>query len=185
MHTLHLGEIRPGGEGVGVGGSRDLLDGGEQCRVLVAGRGRVTRHTGEVGEIRPGGEGVGVRGSEDLLEVGSSAVYWSRAAAGSPASPVKRARFAFASSEHVRKRRAEAAQRRERPLALVDRAARQATIANARFPSGAVVSSPTVLTSSGQLLENSSKTAGRPALARTAPRRQALCRLGEAGTRRM
>ena len=33
----------------------------------------------------------------------------------------------------------------------------QATIANARFPSGAVVSSPTVLTSSGQLLENSSK----------------------------
>lgn len=32
-------EIRPGGEGVGVPGSQDLLDGGEQCGVLVAGRG--------------------------------------------------------------------------------------------------------------------------------------------------
>ena len=40
-------EIRPGGEGVGVPGSRDPLDGGEQCRVLVAGRARVTRLPGE------------------------------------------------------------------------------------------------------------------------------------------
>jgi hypothetical protein len=32
-------EIRPGDEGVGVPGSQDLLDGGEQCGVLVAGRG--------------------------------------------------------------------------------------------------------------------------------------------------
>ena len=38
-------------------GSEDLLDGGEECRVLVAGRGRVTRLPGEAGEIPPGDEG--------------------------------------------------------------------------------------------------------------------------------
>jgi hypothetical protein len=64
-------EIRPGGEGVGVRGSGDLLDGGEQGRVLVAGRGRVTRLPGDAGEIRPGGEGGGVRGSGDLLKDGA------------------------------------------------------------------------------------------------------------------
>ena len=88
------GEILPGGEGVGVRGSEHLLADGEQFRELVAGRGWVTRLPGEAGEIRPGGEGVGVRGSEDLLDGGEQCVYWSRAAAGSPAAPVKRARFA-------------------------------------------------------------------------------------------
>ena len=60
-------EIRPGGEGGGVRGSEDLLDGGEQCRVLVAGRRPVTRLPGEAGETRPGGEGGGVRGSVRVL----------------------------------------------------------------------------------------------------------------------
>jgi hypothetical protein len=47
---------------------------GEQFRVLVAGRGWVTRHTGEAGEIRPGAEGGGVRGSKRLIESGSPAL---------------------------------------------------------------------------------------------------------------
>ena len=84
-----VGEIRPGDEGVGVPGSQDLLDGGEQVGVLGAGRGRLTRRPGEPGEIRPGGEGVGVPGSQDLLDGGGRSVYWARAAAGSPAAPVR------------------------------------------------------------------------------------------------
>ena len=44
------GETRPRGEGVGMPGSKHIIDGGEQVDVLVAGRGRLTRHTGEVGE---------------------------------------------------------------------------------------------------------------------------------------
>ena len=53
-----------------MGGSGDLLTGGEQRRVLVAGGDRVTRLPGEAGEIGPGGEGVGVGGSGDLLDGG-------------------------------------------------------------------------------------------------------------------
>ncbi|GAA4951922.1 hypothetical protein GCM10023334_066670 [Nonomuraea thailandensis] len=53
----------PGGQGGGVFGAHDALDGGEQGGVLVAGGGRVPRLPRPVGEVVLGGQGVGVFGA--------------------------------------------------------------------------------------------------------------------------
>ena len=89
-----VGKAGAGGEGVRVLGAEDPLHDGQQRGVLVAGRGRVPRLPGPAGEVARGRPGCpGARRRETRSMTGSSAAYWSRAAAGSPASPVQQARL--------------------------------------------------------------------------------------------
>ena len=76
--------------------AEDPLYDRQQRGELVPGPGRIPRLPGPLGEVGAGGQGVGVLRAEDPLATGSSAAYWSRAPAASPACPVQRARLARA-----------------------------------------------------------------------------------------
>ena len=62
---------------------------GQQPRVFVAGRGRVSGLGGPVGQGGAGDKRAGVLGAQELFPDRNSAAYWSRAVAGSPAIPVQ------------------------------------------------------------------------------------------------
>ena len=91
-----VGEVGAGGQGFRVLGARDPLAHRQQRGVLVAGPGRIPRLPGPVGEVGAGGQGFRVLGAETRSSTASSAAYWSRAPAASPACPVQWARSARA-----------------------------------------------------------------------------------------
>ena len=89
--------LRAGDEGVRVFRAEDSLAQGQQVGELVPGGGRVPRPPGPEGEARAGrGRVSGCSGPRTRSSTGSRSANWSRAAARSPACPVKRARLARA-----------------------------------------------------------------------------------------
>ena len=96
-----------GEQGARVLWAEDPFPDGQQRRELVPGPGRVPRLPGPVGQAgrgRPGSSGCSEPRTRS--STGSSAANWSRAAAGSPACPVQRARLVRA-AQGVRVLRAE------------------------------------------------------------------------------
>ena len=80
-------KVGAGVQGVRVLGAQHPLFHGQQRGEQVPGGGRVSRLPGPAGEVGAGAQGVRVLHAQARSYTESSAAYWSRAAAGSPASP--------------------------------------------------------------------------------------------------